>query len=113
MSNKTITRLMRPLRQQLTTEQQSGRMQKELEKIQEILTTALEQSHAGMFVEHHCPAMYACAAISVEFGEHAEAKAPHPPTYAFLLKEIRDKKLLESDATLLRTVNELLEVYDL
>jgi hypothetical protein len=38
------------------------------------LDMILEQAHEGVFVEHDCPAMYACAAIVAEFGEeHVKA----------------------------------------
>jgi hypothetical protein len=33
------------------------------------LNLILDQAYQGVFVEHDCPAMYACAAIIVEFGE--------------------------------------------
>lgn len=117
MSNeKIISKLLRPLQAMLTTEQRQkdSPLQKELGKIRQLLLTSLEQSHGGVFVEHHCPAMYACACIVAEFGELDEQVAdPKPPTYCFLLKEIRDKNLLAGDATLERIVKELLEVYSL
>lgn len=117
MSNdKIINTLLRPLQTLLTADQRrkDSPLQKELGKIKELLLTSLEQSHAGIFVEHHCPAMYACCAIVAEFGElDVQVKEPKPPTYCFLLKEIRDKGLLNSDAIVKRTVDELLEVYAL